>query len=125
MTAATEGQMTNSQSRGTALITGASSGIGAVYADRLARRGYDLILVARNTDKLQAVARRVSNETGRAVNAMTADLNNAADLRRIEDVLGRNATIALLVNNAGFGAATPLLQSDVGKIEEMIGINVT
>ncbi|WP_158801637.1 SDR family oxidoreductase [Acidisoma sp. L85] len=117
--------MTNSQSRGTALITGASSGIGAVYADRLARRGYDLILVARNTDKLQAVARRVSNETGRAVNAMTADLNNAADLRRIEDVLGRNATIALLVNNAGFGAATPLLQSDVGKIEEMIGINVT
>src|ERR1700729_2144448 len=91
-----EEKMSNSRNLGTALITGASGGIGAVYADRLAKRGYDLILVARNTDKLQAVARRVSNETGRAVNAMTADLNNAADLRRIEDVLGRNATIALL-----------------------------
>lgn len=117
--------MSNSQSKGAALITGASSGIGAIYADRLAKRGYELILVARNTDRLQAVARRISDETGRAVNAMTADLNDAADLRRVEGVLRDNAAITLLVNNAGFGAATPLLQSDVGKIEEMIGINVT
>ena len=117
--------MSNSQSKGAALITGASSGIGAIYANRLAKRGYELILVARNTDRLQAVARRISDETGRAVNAMTADLNDAADLRRVEGVLRDNAAISLLVNNAGFGAATPLLQSDVGKIEEMIGVNVT
>jgi uncharacterized protein len=123
--AAMEEKMSNSQSRGTALITGASSGIGAIYADRLAKRGHDLILVARNTDKLQAVARRISDETGRAVNAMTADLNDAADLRRVEGVLRDNAAVTLLVNNAGFGAATPLLQSNVSKIEEMIGTNVT
>jgi uncharacterized protein len=125
LTAAMERQMSNSQSKGTALITGASSGIGAIYADRLAKRGYELILVARNTDRLQAVARRISDETGRAVNAMTADLNDPADVRRVERMLRDNAAITLLVNNAGFGAATPLLQSNIDKIDEMIGTNVT
>lgn len=117
--------MTTHLYAGTALITGASSGIGAIYADRLARRGHDLILVARNRDRLEALARRLSDETGRSVEIVTADLGHAADIRRIEDVLRTDASITTLVNNAGFGGAGQLLQSDVDKMQEMIEINVT
>jgi short-subunit dehydrogenase len=59
--------MSITKTKGIALITGASSGIGAIYADRLAKRGYDLILVARNQSRLAALAQRLKNETGRAV----------------------------------------------------------
>lgn len=111
--------------KGTALITGASSGIGAVYADRLARRGYDLILVARNTDRLQAVAERITDETGRSVNVLTADLSDGDDLFKVERVLRENAGITMLVNNAGFGGVTPLLQSEVDRMELMVDLNVT
>jgi uncharacterized protein len=75
--------MSTTGTKGTALITGASSGIGAVYADRLARRGYDLILVARNESRLAALSQRLENATGRSVAAITADLNDKADLARI------------------------------------------
>ncbi|GGF86056.1 SDR family oxidoreductase [Azorhizobium oxalatiphilum] len=112
-------------SRGTALVTGASSGIGAIYADRLARRGYDLILVARNAERLQSVAARIAETTGRSVEALQADLNNAMDLRGVEARLRDDTSISLLLNNAGFGGAAPLLQSDVDKMEEMIAVNVT
>jgi short-subunit dehydrogenase len=70
--------------KGTALITGASAGIGAVYADRLGKRGYDLILVARNRNRLAAMAQRLKEETGRSVETIAADLNDKADLGRIE-----------------------------------------
>src|SRR6202790_5322125 len=75
------------RSKGTALITGASSGIGAVYADRLARRGYDLILVARNRGRLAALAQRLKSETGRSVETIAADLTQETDLNRVEQVL--------------------------------------
>jgi len=110
---------------GTALVTGASSGIGAIYADRLAKRGYDLILVARNTDRLQTVAQRISDETGRAVNVLTADLSDGDDLFRVEKVLRDNASITMLVNNAGFGGVTPLVDTDVERMEIMVDLNVT
>ncbi len=110
--------------RGTALITGASSGIGAVYADRLAKRGYDLILVARNQSRLDSLAKRLQAETGRSVETIAADLNDRADLAKIETTLQTNAGITLLVNNAGVGAAAPLLNSDVDKMDEMIRLNV-
>jgi hypothetical protein len=109
---------------GTAVVTGASSGIGAIYADRLARRGYDLILVARNRARLEQLATRISNETGRSVEIVAADLNDDADIRRVENVLRTDASITMLVNNAGVGAAGPLLDSDADKMEAMIKLNV-
>jgi short-subunit dehydrogenase len=111
--------------KGTALLTGASSGIGAIYADRLARRGYDLILVARSRKRLDGLAKRLRDETGRAVEAVAADLNDKVDLARVEAILRTNAGITMLVNNAGVGATGPLLSSDVDKMEDMIALNVT
>ena len=116
--------MSNTEMKGTALLTGASSGIGAVYTDRLAKRGYDLILVARNRGRLAALARRLENETGRSIDMIPADLNDKADLARIETTLRTNARITLLVNNAGVGATAPLLDSDVEKMDAMIRLNV-
>lgn len=116
--------MASNASKGTALITGASSGIGAVYADRLARRGYDLILVARTGDRLNALAARLSDATGRAVETITADLTEPLDLARVETVLRTDASITMLVNNAGIGAAGPLTGSDVDKMSTMIALNV-
>ncbi|MGE8154431.1 SDR family NAD(P)-dependent oxidoreductase [Pseudomonas vancouverensis] len=112
-------------SKGTALITGASSGIGAVYADRLARQGYNLILVARSQGKLNTLANRLGNETGRAVEVVVADLMEKADLLRVEQILRSDASITLLVNNAGVGAVLPLLDSPVDDMEQMISLNVT
>jgi short-subunit dehydrogenase len=111
--------------QGTALVTGASSGIGAIYANRLARRGHDLIIVARSRDRLNTLAKRIGDQTGRAVEVVAADLNDKADLRRVEKILRENGSITTLVNNAGIGAAAPLLVSDVDKMEEMIALNVT
>jgi short-subunit dehydrogenase len=110
--------------KGAALVTGASSGIGAIYADRLARRGYDLILVARNRGRLDGLAERLRDETGRAVEVVTADLNKKVDLGRIEKLLRTDGRITLLVNNAGVGATAPLLGSDVDKMDDMITLNV-
>ena len=115
----------NSSSKGTAVITGASSGIGAIYADRLASWGYDLILVARNRERLSAVAKRVSEDTGRSAEIIVADLGNRADLGHVEDRLRTDASITLLVNNAGVGVPTPFLAADIDKIDQMIELNVT
>lgn len=109
---------------GTALVTGASSGIGAIYADRLAKRGHDLVLVARSKDRLAVLAQRLRRETGRSVETIAADLNEPTDLARIETILGTNPGITLLVNNAGVGATAPLLNSDVDKMDTMIRLNV-
>lgn len=111
--------------RGTALITGASSGIGAIYADRLAKRGYDLILVARNRDRLNALADRITTATRRHVEVLDADLGDKASLAQVEEKLRSDASITLLVNNAGIGTHTPLLGSDVDKMTQMIDLNVT
>jgi uncharacterized protein len=113
------------QHRGTALITGASSGIGAVYADRLARRGYDLILVARNRERLVAMAERITTRTRRSVEILDADLGDRAQVAKVEAKLKQDASITLLVNNAGIGTHTPLLDSDVDKMTQMIDLNVT
>lgn len=111
--------------QGTALITGASSGIGAIYADRLAKRGYDLILVARNRDRLNALADRITTESRRTVEVLVADLNDKSSLAQVEAKLRSDASITLLVNNAGIGTHAPLLSSDVDKMTQLIDLNVT
>lgn len=113
------------QHKGTALVTGASSGIGAIYAQRLAKRGYDLILVARNAERLSDLATKLTRETGRTIETIPADLGKAADLARVEAVLKSDRSITLLVNNAGVGGTAPLLASDVDKMQAMVDLNVT
>ena len=112
-------------SPGTALVTGASSGIGAVYAARLAKRGYDLILVARNGERLKALASELASRTGRSVTPLIADLGDRAALAKVEAVLRDDPNIAMLVNNAGTASLAPLLSSDVDQMEAMIALNVT
>jgi len=112
-------------SKGTALVTGASTGIGAIYADRLVKRGYDVILVARSEDRLHAVAERIRAGSARSVKILVADLSKTADVARVEAVLRDDSSITMLVNNAGIGAVAPLLNSDVDKMQDMIDINVT
>jgi uncharacterized protein len=117
--------MSNLKVNGTALITGSSSGIGAVYADRLAKRGYDLIVVARNQERLNALADRLNSETGRSVEVVVADLNQKADVAQVESILRKDARVTLLVNNAGIGSVAPLLDADIEKMEDMITLNIT
>lgn len=113
-----------SHSKGLAVITGASAGIGAVYADRLARRGYDLLLVARNQDRLEQQAQAIANNTGRQVETLVADLMNPIDLHKVEQILKDDPRVTLLVNNAGVGATAPLLNSDIADMSQMITLNV-
>jgi hypothetical protein len=111
--------------KGKALITGASSGIGAIYAERLAGDGYDLVLVARSVEQLRTLARSIADRTGRSIEVIEADLANSTDLGRVEEVLRTDARITLLVNNAGVGATAPLLDSDVDAMQSLIDLNVT
>jgi short-subunit dehydrogenase len=115
--------MNTKASQGTALITGASSGIGSVYADRLARRGHDLILAGRDKGRLEALAAKLRG-TGRTVDIVAGDLGHKADVKEIERRLLTDAAITLFVNNAGQNAVTPLIESDVEKLEQMIEVNV-
>ncbi|NVN09675.1 SDR family oxidoreductase [Nguyenibacter vanlangensis] len=117
--------MSSPSTKGVAVITGASTGIGAMYADRLAKRGYDLILVARNEQRLQAAAGRLQAETGVTVTPLVADLNNHADLAKVEAVLRDDPKITMLVNNAGVGSVASILQADIDKMEAMIDLNIT
>lgn len=117
--------MSDSSLRETALITGASAGIGAVYADRLARRGYDLTLVARNEARLKEVANRISGDTGRSVRIMQADLSNKQSTADVEQVLREDPAITMLVNNAGVGAVASILDGNVDAMDHMIAVNIT
>ena len=110
---------------GTALITGASTGLGAVYADRLAHRGYDLILVARDAGRMEALAARLHGETGRSIEVLPADLTDRGDLATIAARLASDPAITLLVNNAGMSLNGGLLDSDVGQVERLIALNIT
>ena len=109
---------------GTALITGASSGIGATYAERLARRGHDLLLVARDRARLDALAARLRADTGVAVEVLPADLTQRSELAAVERRLREDARITMLVNNAGIAVAGSLVGADPDRLEAMIQLNV-
>lgn len=115
----------STESKGTALVTGASSGIGKVYAERLAARGYDLLLVARRLDRLDALAKTLQETTGRKVETLKADLTQRADVAAVEKRLADDPTITLLVNNAGISLNGSVLENDSQAIEQLIAINIT
>src|SRR5260370_25714573 len=117
--------MSNSSSKGTALNTGASRGIGALYADRLATRAHVLILGSRSEAPLKALAARLSSASGRQITSIVADLNNETDLAKVETKRRDGPSITMLVNNAGFASGAPLLEADIRKIQDMIPLNVS
>lgn len=114
----------NKAKAGTALITGASSGIGATYADRLARRGYDLILVARNEERLNAVASQLRQETGVGIEILRADLTKRDELALVEQRLRDDTAITVLVNNAGIAVAGEFVGNDIDALDAMVQLNV-
>ncbi|WP_315802358.1 SDR family oxidoreductase [Bradyrhizobium sp. SZCCHNS3002] len=107
-----------------AVVTGASSGIGFAYAERLAERGFHLILVARRRDRLEEIAGRIRNKTARTVEVVSADLGNAADLLRLETLLTERDDIEVLINNAGLGALGPTSKVPASALENLVKINV-
>jgi short-subunit dehydrogenase len=111
-------------SKGLAVVTGASSGIGAVYAGRLARRGYDLLLVARNQLRMADLAKKLVSETGSNVDILAADRTDSDDVVRLEQFFREDSRVTLLVNNAGVAATAPLLKSDVAAMSRMLALNV-
>jgi uncharacterized protein len=117
----------NTSIRPHALVTGASSGIGAVFAERLARDGYDLIVVARRREKLEALARRLKEDQQTkeaSVEVLVADLSKPADLHAVEKRIAEDRALEMLVNNAGFGGYMPFAQLDPDQAEELINLQV-
>jgi short-subunit dehydrogenase len=117
--------MTSTQSQGTALVTGASSGIGAIYAERLAARGFDLLLVARDQERLEAAASKLRTEHGVQVEVLKADLTQKDDVLKIEQRLRSDSSISLLLNNAGVASDGLLANTDMDQLEKLIQLNVT
>ena len=115
----------NDMTKGTALITGASSGIGAVYADRLARRGYDLLLVARDARPLSDLAARIGRDQGVQVETQPADLGNAEDVAKVAQRLMNGGGVTMLVNSAGVGPRGSFLGSEPIDLSDMVDLNVS
>ena len=111
--------------RPTALITGASSGIGATYAERFAQRGHDLVLVARDNSRLEALAARLRAQHNIAVDLLPADLTDQADLAAVEARLRDDAGIGILINNAGMALSRGFLQQSSESIDRLIALNTT
>ncbi|RWP81332.1 MAG: SDR family oxidoreductase [Mesorhizobium sp.] len=116
--------MSGQGNKGTAVVTGASSGIGAVYADRLAGQGYDLVLVARRADRLEELAGKLRQTYSRKVSVISADLSNDGDVRRVEQAIASDDSVTLLVNNAGLGGQSVVAIADADAAERMIKVNV-
>lgn len=107
------------------LITGASTGIGATYAERFARRGHDLVLVARDVVRMETLAKRLRQETGVKVDILPADLTKAEDLAKVETRLRDDARIGVLVNNAGTAIGGSFIDQNVDDMTKLVALNAT
>ena len=112
-------------SKSAVLVTGASTGIGAAYAERFAQRGHDLVLVARNTERLTALAQRLRSEAGVQVDILTADLTNDDDVAAVEQRLREDTRIGVLINNAGTAIPGDFINQNGEEISRLIALNVT
>jgi short-subunit dehydrogenase len=113
----------HSRARSLALVTGASSGIGRVFARRLAAEGYDLVLVARRRNELETLAKQLGESSEVHAEVLSADLTEPEDLRTVEARLRRGPRVDLLVNGAGFGTGRPFLEVAPDRIEAEIRLN--
>jgi len=111
-------------SKKTAVVTGASSGIGAVYADRLAARGFDLVLVARRADRLASLAEKLSKQYGIKVQSLVADLEKDEDIAKVEHVLANDPSVTMLVNNAGLARLRTMAESTRDDSRAQMALNV-
>ncbi len=111
-------------SRPHALVTGASSGIGKAFAERLARDGYDLTIAARRRDRLEELAKALRTNPGVGVEVVVADLGQSADLRPLEKRLAADDSLEMLVNSAGFADHMSFIKLDPEKAEEVIKVQV-
>jgi len=107
-----------------ALITGASSGIGTSFAERLAKDGYDLIIVARREDRLETLAQRLRESHQVNVEVLAVDLSKPDSLPTVENRIAEESALEMLVNNAGFGAYMPFVELDPDRVEELINLQV-
>jgi short-subunit dehydrogenase len=110
--------------RGTAIVTGASAGLGKIYAERLAKRGYDLILVARRKDRLEQLADVLTNQYGIRAEALVADLSLTEDVNSVAERIAHDSSVVFLVNNAGTSKLGPTQNSQEVDEHAMIQLNV-
>ncbi len=115
---------TETTARPRAIVTGASSGIGAAFAERLARDQYDLVVVARRRERLEALAQRLQQDQHVTVEVMAADLTQPTELHAVEKRVAEDTALELLVNNAGFGGYMPFVNLDPDRAEELIRLQV-
>lgn len=117
--------MSDIKNLGTAVITGASAGLGRVFADRLAQRGYNLLLIARRGDLLEEVAKKLSSSYGITVNTWAADLSKPSELQAAADKLSADSSITMLVNNAGVSTLASVGSTQAAEAASMIAVNIS